>query len=78
VDEDEAAVRIFRRSDGAWVVRAAWLERLARRVGWGMPEAVYRFQRTLDRYGITSALEEAGVAPGDTVIIGESELEWQR
>mgnify|MGYP000958645180 FL=1 len=78
VDEDEVAVRIFRRADGAWVVRSAWLERLARRVGWGMPEAVDRFQRTLDRYGITAALEEAGVAPGDTVIIGESELEWQR
>lgn len=78
VDEDEGAVRILRRDDGAWVLRAAWLERLARRVGWGMPEAVERFQRTLDRYGITEALEEAGVAPGDTVIIGESELEWQR
>ncbi len=78
VDEDEGAVRIFRRDDGAWVLRAAWLERLARRVGWGMPEAVDRFQRVLDRYGVTEALEEAGVAPGDTVIIGESELEWQR
>lgn len=78
VDEDEVAVRFFRRDDGAWIVRAPWLERLARRVGWGMPEAVDRFQRTLDRYGITSALEEAGVQAGDTVIIGESELEWQR
>ncbi|NPV09541.1 MAG: GTPase ObgE [Anaerolineae bacterium] len=78
VDEKEAAVRIFRRSDGAWIVRAPWLERLARRTAWGMPEAVERFQRTLDRYGITTTLEEVGVRPGDTVIIGEAELEWER
>ncbi|MGI6206768.1 MAG: GTPase ObgE [Anaerolineae bacterium] len=78
VDEDEGAVRVFRREDGAWVLRSPWLERLAHRTAWGMPEAVERFQRTLDRYGITTTLEELGVQPGDTVIIGEAELEWQR
>jgi GTP-binding protein len=44
---------------------------------WNLDEAVRRFQRTLDRMGITGALEEAGVQPGDTVRIGEREFEWE-
>jgi len=42
-----------------------------------LDEAVRRFQRTLERMGITAALEEAGVQPGDTVCIGEKELVWE-
>lgn len=76
VDEEEATVRIFRRSDGAWIVRAPWLERLARRTSWNMPEAVERFHRILQGRGVTATLEEVGVQEGDTVIIGEAELEW--
>jgi len=26
---------------------------------------------------VTEVLEEAGVEPGDTVLVGEAELEWQ-
>ncbi len=78
LDEADAAVRVFRRADGAWIVRAPWLERLSRRTAWNMPEAVERFQRTLDKHGITATLEEMGVEAGDTVIIGGAELEWQR
>lgn len=75
VDEEEAAVRIFRRGE-VWVVRAPWLEKLARRTAWNLPEAVERFHRILEARGVTAALEEAGVQLGDTVIIGEAELEW--
>ncbi|MEP7104629.1 MAG: GTPase ObgE [Chloroflexota bacterium] len=35
------------------------------------------FQSQLHRLGITAALEEAGVEPGDTVRIGELEFEYQ-
>jgi Obg family GTPase CgtA-like protein len=31
----------------------------------------------LDTLGITEGLREAGVEPGDTVFIGDYELEWQ-
>jgi GTP-binding protein len=75
VDEEDAAVRIFRRGD-AWVVRAPWLEKLARRTAWNLPEAVERFHRILQARGVTATLEEVGVQLGDTVIIGEAELEW--
>jgi len=78
VDDSQEAVRIFRRKDGAWVLRGEWLERLARRTAWDMPEAVARFQHILDTRGITQTLEELGVTEGDTVIIGGTELEWQQ
>mgnify|MGYP000128505981 CR=1 FL=1 len=43
---------------------------------WDYEEAVNRFQRTLETLGITEALREAGAKKGDTVFIGEYELEW--
>jgi GTP-binding protein len=73
-DEDEDYT-IERRS-GAWHVRGTRIERLARMTRWDLYEAVSRFQKTLERMGITQALEDAGVRTGDTVFIGEVELEW--
>jgi len=43
---------------------------------WDYDEAIMRFQKTLEALGITKALEAEGVQPGDTVFIGEYELEW--
>jgi GTP-binding protein len=39
-------------------------------------ESIRRFQRILERVGIDAALREAGVTLGDTVYIGDYELEW--
>jgi GTP-binding protein len=61
----------------AWRVRGIRLERMAARTVWNLDEAVRRFQRTLDRIGVSDALEEAGVQPGDTVRIGDRELVWE-
>ncbi len=36
-----------------------------------------RFQRILETLGVDKALREAGVQNGDTVFIGDYELEWQ-
>jgi GTP-binding protein len=62
--------------DGAWRVEGAKLERLAAMTNWELEEAVQRFQRIIARMGVTMALREAGVKEGDTVYIGETELEW--
>ena len=43
---------------------------------WEMDEAVERFQRILAAMGIYEAMKQAGVKQGDTVRIGEHELEW--
>ena len=42
-----------------------------------LPEAAARFQRQLRAMGLVEALEQAGAQPGDTVRIGQQELEWQ-
>ena len=43
---------------------------------WDQEESLARFQRVLEAMGISMALREAGVIPGDTVFIGETELQW--
>ena len=39
-------------------------------------DSLMRFQTVLEKMGITAALTEAGVKVGDTVYIGDTELEW--
>ncbi|MBN1964700.1 MAG: GTPase ObgE [Anaerolineae bacterium] len=74
---DEAIPFTVSRDDsGAYRVQGERIERAAAMTYWDYDEAVQRFQRTLEVLGITAALEAAGVEPGDTVFIGEYELEW--
>jgi GTP-binding protein len=74
--EQEEAFTIEREED-AWRVRGVRVERVAAMTPFVLPEAVARFQRQLRAMGVVDALDEAGVQPGDTVCIGERELEWQ-
>jgi GTP-binding protein len=74
--EDEEAFTVRREGDG-WRVRGVRVERMAAMTVWNLDQAVRRFQRALERMGITAALEEAGIQPGDTVRIGERELTWE-
>jgi GTP-binding protein len=74
--ESEEAFAIERAEEG-WRVRGVRVERVAAMTPFVLPEAVARFQRQLRAMGVVEALEEAGVQPGDTVRIGERELEWQ-
>ena len=73
----QEAPRLFRREDGAYVIRDPTLERLARQLNLNTSDAVDYFQRRLDRSGVTARLEKAGAEPGDTVVIGELEFEWE-
>ncbi len=72
---DEAAFEIVREPDG-FRVRGARIERIARRTIWASDEAVLRFERILNAMGIHDALRAAGVQPGDTIYVGDIELEW--
>jgi GTP-binding protein len=77
--EDDEAFAISREmtEDGeAWRVSGTKIERVAAMTYWEFSEAVARFQRILNAMGITDALREAGVQPGDQVIIGNEVLEW--
>jgi len=44
---------------------------------WENYQSIRRFQRILQALGIEDALRKAGIDEGDTVTIGEFELEWQ-
>jgi GTP-binding protein len=68
---------VGRDPDGAWRVTGHGVERAAAMTYWEHDEGVRRFQRSLARMGVEEALRQAGVRPGDSVRIGENELEWE-
>ena len=74
--EDEDAFEILREGQ-VLRVQGRRLERMAAMTDWNNQEAVARFQRIIKAMGVWQALEEAGVETGDTVFIGDHELEWQ-
>lgn len=74
--EDEDAFQILREGEH-FRVRGRRVERAASMTDWKNREAAARFQRILKAMGVFEALKEAGVQTGDTVFVGERELEWQ-
>ncbi len=73
--EETVEFSIVREADGFHVVGKR-IERAAAMTYWDNDDAVLRFQNILETLGISAALEAAGVQVGDTVFIGEYELEW--
>ncbi len=65
------------KEDDLWVVRGKIIERAAAMTFWDQPGSVRRFQRLMTSLGVEKALREAGIQEGDTVSIGDYELEWQ-
>jgi GTP-binding protein len=64
-------------ADGAFRVRGRRIERIAAQTDFEIEESAERFQRDLARLGIDEELRRAGIAPGDLVRIGGTELEWE-
>ncbi len=84
-DEDEIPVYRFDkdpqdyvilRTDRGWRISGDALERAAAMTYWEHFQSIRRFHRILEAMGVDDALRDAGVQPGDTVIIGDHELEW--
>jgi GTP-binding protein len=75
-ESDPNEFEIVHTSEG-WQVIGAAIERAAAMTYWEYDQSIRRFQRILETLGIDKALREAGVKPGDTVIIGDHELEWE-
>lgn len=74
-ESDPSQFTISKVEDG-WQVRGASIERAAAMTYWEYADSVRRFQRILATLGIDEALRKAGVQEGDTVFIGDYELEW--
>lgn len=76
LEEDAPIFTITRDEQGSYIVKGERIERAAAMTYWDYEEAVNRFQKILHTLGITDALRQAGVQVGDTVFIGDYELEW--
>jgi len=75
--EDARDFVITRVGGNAWRLSGAAIERAAKMTYWEHEGAVRRFQKIMETLGVDTALRKAGAIDGDTVIIGEFELEWK-
>jgi GTP-binding protein len=75
-DSDPQAFEVDRTNRG-WRVSGDAIERAAAMTYWEYDQSVRRFQRILETLGVEQALRDAGVQPGESVFIGDYELEWQ-
>lgn len=62
--------------EGTFLVTGVAIERLTRMTNFDQIDSVDRYQRVLDRSGISDELERQGVEEGDTVTIAGKELSW--
>lgn len=74
--EGDVPFEIIMDNDGSYHVRGHRIERAAQMTHWDNEEAILRFQNILEVLGVSKALEAHGVKVGDTVYIGNYELEW--
>jgi GTP-binding protein len=75
--EDPRQFTVSREGANEWRVSGAAIERAASMTYWQHDGSVRRFQKIMETLGVEEALRKAGVQEGDTVGIGEFELEWQ-
>lgn len=75
-EADPRAFTIERTDDGGYRVRGESIERAAKMTYWEESAGIVRFQRLIETLGIDHALRKAGIQEGDTVYIGDYELEW--
>ena len=75
-DEFAESFTITRADDGGYRVSGSRIERAAEMTYWEHDEGIQHFARILEATGIKAALEDAGAKRGDTVHIGDYELEW--
>jgi GTP-binding protein len=73
---DERAFDVSRVSDDEFRVTGIAIERLTKMTNFNLEDAVTRFQRVLERSGISAELERQGVHHGDIVVIAGHELTW--
>jgi GTP-binding protein len=75
--EDPRDFHVTREGAHAWRLSGTSIERAASMTYWEHDGSVRRFQKIMEALGVDEALRKAGVQGGDTVAIGDFELEWQ-
>lgn len=74
----EDASEFFVKAEGLnkWRLSGTAIERAAAMTYWEHDGSVRRFQKIMETLGVDEALRKAGVKNGDTVAIGDFELDW--
>jgi GTPase len=75
--EDPRDFKVTRDGDHAWRLTGVSIERAASMTLWEHDGSVRRFQKIMEALGVDQALRKAGIKEGDTVAIGDFELDWQ-
>jgi GTP-binding protein len=75
--EDPRDFRVDRESDHRWRLSGIAIERAAAMTYWEHEGSVRRFQKLMQSIGVDDALRKSGIQEGDTVAIGDYELDWQ-
>jgi GTPase len=75
-EEDPRQFKISHTDDG-WLVTGKSIERAAAMTYWEHEGSVRRFQHLMEHIGVDEALRKAGIQNGETVMVGEYELEWE-
>lgn len=76
-EEPEHELRVSKLEDGVFVVTGSSVERLMSRADLVHGEGIQRLQRSLEKMGVLQQVEELGAQTGDTVFIGDFELEYR-
>jgi GTP-binding protein len=76
-DVDPNQFEIHREDGDKWRVTGVAIERAAKMTYWEHDGSVRRFQKLMVKLGVDKALNKAGISEGDTVFVGDFELEWQ-
>src|SRR5688500_8930388 len=75
--EDPREFVVTREGANEWRISGSAIERAAKMTYWEHDGSLRRFQKIMETLGIDKALRQAGIKEGDTVAIGDFELEWQ-
>ena len=75
--EDPRDFRVEHESLHRWRITGAGIQRAAAMTYWEHEGSVRRFQKLMEAIGVDAALRKSGIQDGDTVAIGDFELDWQ-
>ena len=75
--DDARDFQVARTGPHSWRLTGAAIQRAAAMTFWEHDGSVRRFQKIMQALGVEDALRKAGVQNGDTVAIGDFELDWQ-
>lgn len=73
----EYELRVEKLEEGVFTVSGSNVERFISRADLIHDEGIQRAQRALEKMGVLLQLEELGCQAGDTVLIGEAEMEYR-